>query len=187
MRALALTLAAVAVAGSACGGSSEEPRTAPPVSASPAATASPTPPAASDIPPAARAATSAGAEAFARFFYEQTQRAFETKNPDLLRAISAPGCTACERYIQSVTQLRENNERVENYAVTVLLAVAPAVTGDTARVDLSYALPEAIRYDAAGKVITREGPFTRVDVQVSLIRSGDRWLVQQTKALRRMR
>ncbi|MBK5305086.1 MAG: hypothetical protein JJD92_00205 [Frankiaceae bacterium] len=185
MRALALTLAAVAAL-SACGGSDGEPQTAPPVSSSPVSAASPTP-AADDVPAEAKAATSAGAEAFARFFYAQTVRAFETKNPDLIKDISAPGCESCERYVQSVAQLRDNNERIENYVVTVTLAVAPAVTGEAVRVDLTYSLPEAVRYDASGKVLAREGPFKRVDVQMNLVRSGDTWLVEQAKALRRLK
>lgn len=183
MRALALTLAATAALVSACGGSSGEPRTAPPVSTPSAATSSPTP-AAAGVPAEAKAPTSAGAEAFAKFFYTQIKLAYETKNPDLVRAISAPGCVSCGRYIDSVTKLRDNNERMSDYALTVLLAVAPAVTDNTARVDVSWSSPQVVRYDASGKVLDREGPFTRVDDEFKLVRGGDGWLVSQVKSLR---
>lgn len=184
MRALAVTLAAGAVAASACGGSSAEPRTAPPLSASPASAAPPTP-AAPDIPAAARPATSAGAEAFARFFYAQLKLAFETKNPELVRALSSPGCASCDRFITSITKLRDNDERVENFNMNVLLAIAPAVTGDSARVDVSWSAPlEMVRFDANGKVLNREGPFKRADDQVNLTRQDDGWRVAQLRTLR---
>src|SRR5690242_17925952 len=110
MRALALTLAAAVAALSACAGSSGEPQTAPPVSTSPASALSPSP-AAGEIPAEAKVANSAGAEAFAKFFYTQVKLAYQAKNPDLVRAISAAGCASCERYVQSITKLRDNNER----------------------------------------------------------------------------
>jgi thiol-disulfide isomerase/thioredoxin len=182
MRALALTLAAVAAV-SACGGSSGGPRTAPPVSTSPAAVASPT--AAAGVPTQAKAADTAGATAFAKFFYAQTVVAFSTNNPELIQAISAPGCTACKNYIDSLTRLRDNNERVENFEVNIIDAVTPTVTGPTARVDVSFSAPQAIRYDASGKVILRDGPYKRIDESVDLVRSGDAWLVKEIKALRR--
>jgi hypothetical protein len=183
MRALALTLAASAAVLSACGGSSAQPRTAPPVSTSPASASSPTP-AAADVPADAKAATSAGAEAFAKFFYTQVKLAYQTKNPELIRAISAPGCASCDRYIESITELRDNNERMGDYELKVLVAVAPAVTGDTARVDVSWSSPQVIRYDANGKILTREGPFKRVDDQFNLVRAADGWRVAQVKSLR---
>jgi hypothetical protein len=183
MRALALTLAAL-TALSGCGGSSaEKPRALPAISGSPSASAAPTQ-AASDVPAEAKAATSAGAEAFARFFYAEIRHAFETKNPELVRALSAPGCAACDRYVNSLTRLRDNNERMGEYGVRVLSAIAPAVSGATARVDVSWASPEVVRYDAQGKVIHREGPFVRVDDQMSLLRRGDGWLVVELKSLR---
>jgi hypothetical protein len=182
MRPLALTLAASVAALSACAGSSSGPQTLPPITSSPSATAISTP---GGIPAEARASTSAGAEAFAKFFYAETVTAFETKNPDLIKAISAPGCTACDNYIRSLTKLRDNKERVENFAVDVILAVAPVVTGGTARVDVAWSTPAvAIRYDSAGKEIFRDGPYKRVDAQVNLVHRGDSWLVTAIKPIR---
>jgi hypothetical protein len=184
MRALALTLAATAAVVSACGGSSSGPRTAPPVSTSPASVSSPTP-AAAAVPAAAKAATSTGAEAFARFFYTQVVRAFAAKNPALIASISAPGCTACESYIRSLTKLRDNNERVEHFSIKVISVVAPAVTGASARADVSWSQPDvAVRYDASGKEIFRDGPYRRVDTQLNLLRQGDGWLVSEIKPIR---
>jgi hypothetical protein len=139
------------------------------------------------VPAVAKAATSAGAQAFATFFYAQTKRAFESKDPELIRAISAPGCKACDNYIRSITKLRDNNERVENFTVNVLLAVAPAVTGNAARVDVSWSSPQVIRYDAAGKVLSREGPFKRVDDEFNLLRSRGTWLVAEITPMRRQK
>lgn len=182
MRALALTLAAVAAL-SGCGGSSaEKPRTLPAITVSPSANPSASQ-AASDVPAEARPATSAGAEAFATYFYEQTNRAFGEKNPDLVRALSAPGCGACDAYVASIQRLRDRNERVEGYGVHVFQAVAPEVTGNVARVDVSWSATQMKRYDADGKVIRTEGPFRRVNEQVGLLRTSDGWLVQSIKSL----
>jgi hypothetical protein len=187
MRALVLTLAAAAAL-SSCGGSSDaKPQTLPAVSSSPSSVATPNA-AARDVPADAKAATSAGAEAFAKYFYAQITTAFATKDPDLIRAISAPGCTSCDNFIRSVTKLRDNNERVENFTVDVIQAVAPAVTDGTARVDVSWMTPDvAIRYDAAGKEIFRDGPYKRVDDEFKLTRQGDGWLVSAVTSLRRVK
>ncbi|MDT7573608.1 MAG: hypothetical protein QOE05_3782 [Actinomycetota bacterium] len=186
MRALALTLAASAALVAACGGSSGEPQTAPPVSTSPASASSPSP-AAAEVPEAAKAATSTGAEAFARFFYGQVERAFATKDPGLISAISEPGCSSCDNFVRSITKLRDNNERVDDLAFNVVLAVAPAVSGDTARVDITWSSSTvAIRYDAAGKEIYRDGPYKRVDDEMKLVRRGDAWRVLEFKSLRRV-
>jgi hypothetical protein len=191
MRPLALTLAAAAVTAaalSACAGSSSgQPHTLPPITASASAPVSPSA-AAGNVPVDAQAATSAGAEAFAKFFYAQMKRAFETKNPDLIKLISAPECTSCANYVGSVTELRDNNERVENFVVNVTLAVAPALTGSTARVDVTWSSPgPAIRYDASGKEIYRDGPYRRVDDEMKLVRSGDTWLVTSLRSIRRLK
>lgn len=184
MRALAWVLAAGAAL-TGCGGSSADgPRSLPPVSAPASSSPSSQLATAADLPAEARPATSAGAEAFARYFYAQTKAAFETKNPDLIRRISAPGCTACDNYVRSITKLRDNNERLDNFKVNVLTVLAPAVRGSTARVDVAWSSPEVVRYDVTGKVLSREGPFTRVDDQVDLVRSGDGWLISQVKSLR---
>jgi hypothetical protein len=185
MRALALALAATAAL-AACGGSSgDKPRTLPAITASPSTSpvAAPTPEA--DVPAEAQPATSAGAEAFARFFYAQTVVAFNSKNPDLIALISAPGCTACKNYVDSLTSLRDNHERVDNFKVEIMDAVAPMVTGPEARVIVSFSAPQAIRYDANGKVLLKDGPYKRIDEQVSLVRQGDHWLIKEVKALRR--
>jgi hypothetical protein len=183
MRALAFALAATAAL-AACGGSSgDKPRTLPAITSSPSTSpvAAPTPEA--DVPAEAQPATSAGAEAFAKFFYAQTNRAFNDKNPDLVRLLSAPGCGACDAYVQSITLLRDNNERVEGYAVNVFQAVAPIVTGPEARVDVSWSATLTTRYDANGKVLTREGPFRRVNEEVRLVRVRDQWRVVSIKSL----
>jgi hypothetical protein len=183
MRALALALVATASL-AACGGSSgNSPRTLPAVTASPSLSpaAAPTPEA--DVPAEAQPATSAGAEAFAKFFYAEVQRAFESKDPEIVRALGAPGCGACDAYVASITKLRDNNERVEGYALKVFQAVAPQVTGPTARVDVSWTAPIVKRLDANGKVIHAEGPFRRVNEEVGLLRSDDHWLVQSIKSL----
>ena len=188
MRALALALV-VAGAVSGCGGSSSgAPRTLPAVtpSVSPTAAASAAP--VVDVPVAARAADSAGAEAFARFVYAQIERGFTARNPALVSAISAPTCAACSRFISSISSLRDQGGRIENFRFRIVSAVAPAVADNAVRVDVTWALPNpAIWYDTKGKVVLRDGPYSRVDDEVSLRRRGESWVVTDMTTMRRRR
>jgi hypothetical protein len=171
MRALALTLAAVAAV-SACGGSSGGPQTAPPVSSSPVAAATPT-------PTGIDAPGPEGAAAFAKFFYAEIDRAYQKKDPEIVRALILPSCKTCELYIRTITRLRDKNEQFTGGGFKINFAVAPADTGgnSAARVDVGYDFGAGIFYDAAGKVIQRQPALRNVEEQVALSRVADAWRV----------
>jgi hypothetical protein len=171
--AAALTVTA-GIAG--CGGSAGSPQALP--SLSPAASASPSP---SPVPTGVQAPTAQGAADFARNWYAQIEKAFATKDPGLVEALSAPGCETCARYIASLKKLRQNNERATGATFKLIFAEAPAVAGDTADVSVMYDAPEAIRYDSAGNVIRREPAMKGVQEQVVLRRSGTSWLVVEVQ------
>jgi hypothetical protein len=176
MRALALTLAATAAV-SACGGSSSQPRTAPPVSASPVAAASPT-------PTGIDAPGPEGAAAFAKFFYAQVEQAFATNNPTLLEAISLPECESCQNLIKSVQAITKVGGRVDGYKITVTAAVAPASTGDATRVDVIRNSTTNTEYDAAGKVVSREPGRNGIEEQMNLRRVAGKWRVAKIIRIR---
>lgn len=168
---VALTLSA------GCGGEEEKPSSLPPVTSAPSATPSAT----SAVPPSAQAETPQAAAAFARFFYAEVERAFNSKDPSIVEALSAPGCEACDLFAGSLTALRDNNERITPVDFEVVFAEAPAFSGPEARVDLAYNTVAVQRFDASGELIYEE-PATKNDqVQLTLVRSGSSWLVQEVQ------
>src|SRR3954453_18268511 len=109
MRAPAPPRAAVAGLSAACGGSSGgQAKTLPPVSSSPAAATSPT-----AVPTGINAPTPEGAADFVKFFYGEVSRAYVERDPDSIRALVLPSCKTCKRYIDTITELRDKNERFE--------------------------------------------------------------------------
>lgn len=170
-------LSAVLVA--ACGSEPEQPRTLPPISAAPSPSASAEP----EVPPSAQAETPEGAAAFARFFYEQVGRAFAEKDPEIIRRLSAPGCEACTLFVDSLTKLRDNNERASQFSFEVVFAEAPAPTGEEVRVDVIYNTPDIQRFDASGKVIYEEAAAQGEQVEMTLTRGGSGWLVKEVRSV----
>lgn len=170
-------LAAAVLTG--CGSEPEQPQTLPPVSAAPSPSAS----AAAQVPPSAQAETPEGAAAFARFFYSEVGRAFAAKDPEIIRRLSAPGCRACDMFVESLTKLRDNNERASDIDFDIVFAEAPAPDGDQVRVDVIYNTDDLQRFDADGKLIYEEKAVQGAQVQMTLVRGGDAWLVQEVRGV----
>jgi hypothetical protein len=177
MRALALALVvAAAVAG--CGGSSgETPRALPSVSSSPSAVASPTP-TGKDAP------TPEGAAEFAKYVYAQIEQAFATNNPELIKAVSLPECTSCTHLYDSAKRTADAHGRVLGYRISVVAAVAPATTGDTARVDVIRNSTANVEYDGSGKVVSREPALKGIEDQMNLRWVGGAWRVSEIVRIR---
>jgi hypothetical protein len=80
--------------------------------APPPPTASPTPSATLDdaararVPQAARAHTAKGAEAFARFYLEQVNKAWMTPDPELIRPYALESCKTCANYVHTAEWLK---------------------------------------------------------------------------------
>jgi hypothetical protein len=167
---------------SACDGSSaDEPPILPSLSASPSASSS----APTAMPTGRDAPTAQGAAEFAKYFYSQIETAFATRDPSLVSGLSAPGCTSCRQYVQSLTKLRNNNERVEGFDIVVSAAIAPASTTPVeTRVDVVWSYGGAKRYDAEGRLIREEPPTKGIEEQVNLVRLGNSWRVAEIKRIR---
>lgn len=104
--------------------------------------------------------------------------AYQLRDPAMIAALSAPGCSACERFIASVSRLRERNERTVGLVYRIVDAVASPMDADTARVDVIYDGPEVVRYDSSGNVVNREAAAVKAAEQVNLVRAPDGWRVQ---------
>ena len=144
----------------------------------PASSASFSAPAAPSPPPEAAAETAAGASAFARYYLGLISQAFATANPEVLRAVTAPGCEGCERLIASVEDLRmQERKRVGGEYLVREAAAPPVVNGDVV-VDISYERAAGGVVDASGSVITSSPPVPLTNAQVRLLRRGGGWVVQ---------
>ena len=111
---------AVALVVPGCSGGDDPP---PPLKSSPltsqTTTATTSAAAPSDIPPAARAHTPAGAVAFVKYFYDQLNRAWTTPATGLLKPLSDSGCLSCQAFEASAKELFEKNHRYESDPVTI--------------------------------------------------------------------
>jgi len=174
---------AVVVAVFAGGCADEEPAATalPPASSAPSASVSSAPSPVA-VPSAAQAETPQGAAEFARFFYAEVERAYRERDPDVVARLSAPGCEACSRFVDSLASSRDNNERVEGVVYEIRMAEAPARSSSRTVVAVVYDGPEAVRYAADGAVITREPAVTSFEEELELIRTGRSWLVQEVRA-----
>lgn len=173
----ALLVLSLGAAGCSSGEEPEAGPTLPPVTEAP----SPTPDA-DAVPSQATEATPEGAAEFARFFYSQVERAYVEKEPRYISELAADGCVACESFVESVSQLRDEGQRIVGATYEIVSAEAPPVAGDTARVDVVYNGPEAVRYDSGNNVLNREPALTFANEQVNLILVDGSWRVQEVIA-----
>lgn len=175
MRArLVPALMILALALSACsGGEGDASPTIAPVTDAP----SPSPiPTTREVQPPTEA-TPEGAAEFVRYFYDQVEKAYAARDPALVEALAAPGCSACERFVTSISSLRDNNQRTEGLVYELLSVVTPPFEGDRARVDVVYNGPEVVRYASDGSVVNREPAAEFVNEQVDVERANGRWTV----------
>jgi hypothetical protein len=168
---------------SGCNSDAAEPAPLPSVDASGLAESSPSPspsptPAVEAVPPAAQEPTPDGAAAFARFFYAAVTRGYAEKDPEVVQQLSAPGCSACERFVASMTALRDDGETVTPVVYNIVSAEAPGFDGTKARVDVMYNSPEIVRRDRSGNIIRTEPDVTGFLEQLTLVRGPSGWLVQ---------
>ncbi|MCA1712219.1 MAG: hypothetical protein LC789_11525 [Actinobacteria bacterium] len=184
MRAVAGWAVVAALTLTGCGGSSaEEPQSLPTLE-SVAASPSPSPSAVVAVPPEAAGETPQAAAEFAKFFYKQVERAFATKNPGLISRLSLPTCETCAVYVESLTELRDNNESVEGGHFTVTSAVSPGAINGVTPVDVSVNFSGSVRKDSSGKVIEQEEPMNRVEEELQLKRSSGVWIIAEIKRIR---
>ncbi|WP_269457319.1 DUF6318 family protein [Pedococcus dokdonensis] len=138
-------------------------------------TTSPTPPV--KIPEAARAHTKAGAEAFVKFFVEQSNVASMTADTSILPPLSDPGCKSCAALQSQIVDLKARGHHYSSAPVSA--SQTTAVTGSPkgqqfVRLQLTENRVEVV--DANGRHIATD-PKGHIARTVSLIWKGGRWKV----------
>ena len=71
------------------------------------------------IPAAARAHTAAGAEAFARFYFSELNRAWTIPDPFALSGLSSPTCKTCTNFALTARSLQKDGFRYDGPPVSV--------------------------------------------------------------------
>jgi hypothetical protein len=180
--ALVVPLCGALLAG--CSSDAGEPRALPAVGTSATAEASPSQsPEVVAAPPEAQPDTLVAASQFARFFYAEVERAFIERDPEVVRRLSMPECSNCSAYVDSLTQLRDNDETAVGARRDIVLAESPGVRAGATIVSVVYNTPGAQRYDSAGKLIYEEEARQDAQVEMELVRRGNGWAVREIKSV----
>ena len=177
-----------------CGGQAPTP----PTSSSTTATSSPTttsPPSATSAPTttapttdpnnpaAARAHTSAGAEAFVKHFYAQLNVAWSKPEAGLISVLSLPTCKTCANFEREAAKSVSNTERVMGQSVILdTVETSDATNPAKLTVVATGYQPKSIVVDAAGKTVQtlqRQRLRTLVTVQWS----ADGWRLAEIQSI----
>lgn len=176
--------AAAPTAAGPSGPSSKTPTSSPSattgVSTSP--TSAPRATASVSVPAAARANTPEGAEAFARFYYQEAGRAYVTTETSGIEALSLAECTGCGAMIRAVRQMQQAGEHFEEPSLQIKLVRTPIQVDGLTRVEVA-GTEKAVRVlDSSGKVVrsTSRGVFT---FRTDLAWRAGTWRVQRLTVL----
>lgn len=182
--AVVLGLALVLLA-SGCSDDGGASPTLPPITASltVSASATPSPTASATLSAAPFPNTPQGAAAFARVVYAEIDRAYASRNEEILRAIFEPGCTACNNYIGTIERMKEDSLTFTGGTSVVLSAETPGGQTGLVTVSTRSDYKGIIFRDPAGKVVASE-PAGEVQDQMTLRRVGDSWTVAQISSRR---
>lgn len=151
-------------------GSSPPPAALPPV---------PTASAAVVVPAAAEPATPRGAEAFTRFWYAEITRAWAELDPSIVQRLSAPGCRVCQRYVESMTEVKRAGQTVDPVTFDLAFVEAQGISANRTRVLVIYSAPVTRVYDRSGRVVRTEAAIRRGQDTLELQRQGQSWRVVQ--------
>lgn len=130
-----------------------------------------------DVPAAARTRDSFGAAAFARFYYEQVDRAFAGADSTLLQGLSNQQCGTCKAFEQSARKLAADGERIKGTSVRVIFSEAPEEQGGQIGVSLTLDAPARVVTNASGQVTQRLAATPRYNVTLTLVWSPNGWAV----------
>jgi len=157
--------------------------TVPPTTSAPtSSTASPT--ADPNIPAAARAHTTAGAEAFVKYFHDELNVAWGRPRAGLLTPLSLPGCKTCSTFEDTAASMVPKHERMLGNTVRIDSASAGSTesNGDQTVVVTGAQLKTSV-VDSNGKKV-RDIPADRLRLLVTTRWTANGWRVSEIKVLK---
>jgi hypothetical protein len=146
----------------------------------PAGSASPTSSAAASVPPLppeARAETSQGAAAFARYWFEVSDYAYATGDRSRLKEFSQQECVSCKSVVEEIESRHASGATFEGVDITVRSAEAapPDERGIVVTLVLDESPSRVIGAD--GSVIEEAAGSSGVAVNLYAVRANDAWKV----------
>ena len=143
---------------------------------SPPATPTPTPSYTSTIPAAARKKSARGAEAFARFYVEQSSRAWLAPDPSLLDGLSTTDCETCTTLEETARDLEQRSEKYSKPPIRWNSAQRLSGNGNRFVFEVKLTeLPTSV-VDQNGSEI-ESFPRQEITRAVSVVWQGEQWLV----------
>jgi hypothetical protein len=159
------------------------PTTSPPTSPS-VATTGPREQPSPTLAPAGTKNTSAGASAFAAYWFETLSWSYETTTSRLFRASSAPSCIECSRFAGIFDKQKQAGNHFVGgliHATNFQLVNTDGHDGATQAFDVTYRQASVRVLNSGGKVIAQEPGFRKEVRRIWLARAGRGWLVVDTK------
>jgi len=137
-----------------------------------------------NIPPAARAHTSAGAEAFVKYFHDELNVAWGRPRAGLLTPLSLPGCKTCSTFEDTAASMVPKHERMLGNTVRIDSASAGSTesNGDQTVVVTGAQLKTSV-VDSNGKKV-RDIPADRLRLLVTTRWTANGWRVSEIKVLK---
>jgi len=176
---LGASLIALAALVSGCGGDPPAPPPFTPSTVASSPTPTPTGPVEPVLPPAAKAPTAAGAEAFAEFYWEVVvSYAQATGDTGLLRAIAASTCYPCDGGADAIEDIYGRSGSIVGGQATVHDLAAAKIGNDIPRFSLRFKLSntaQLVDFPGGGKDSTLEASTHSADMRVDFIDGS--WLV----------
>jgi hypothetical protein len=133
------------------------------------------------IPRAARAHTAQGAEAFARFYLEQVNKAWMAPDPEQIRPYALASCKTCANYVGTVEWLVAGSLHYDGPPMQLgASVVAPESRHDHAFIELgcNQSQRTILRPDGA---IEKSVKHRYGGAQVELLWVDDAWLVREVR------
>lgn len=172
-----------AVALGGCSGE-EAPEPSPSVSsgsstggASPSASVTPSPTVTESgpaIPAAAREQTEAGAEAFVRFYIDQSARAWTEADPSQLEGLATGACATCANLQETATSLKAEGQRYSATPVKVG-ALSSFRDADTQQVFDAELQEQKVSILAADGEVVESFPARSVKTAIAVVWREGRW------------
>jgi len=169
LRAAVVVSLALVVGG--CSEDEPKPSTLPPAPTASASAAQLEP-----APQEAAADTPAGAAAFADFFFEELNRAYAERRPEIVTGLATDACKSCAATAADIQRLRDADHTVAGRRYILSSSEAPPADPDgKTLVDFRFTTDPYVEVDSSGKVAQEFPEEPTQDGQILLTRVAGAW------------
>lgn len=135
-------------------------------------------------PAAADRPDPAGAEAFARYWLDELNAAYDTMDTRKLKAISQTSCQTCQNYILSINRAVSEGKRYEGGEVIVQQVVAAPLEGTATNVLVNCDFRQGTAYDQNNHLVVDVPEERGAVLNVSVARVASRWAMAEVASVK---